>query len=140
MYKTIEQLKPYFYSLREINNKLSLDIKIPTSWSFQQVVDKYESVSVKLQDQNETTTLISLISFSNEEGCKNIFDSAKEIIKNNKEEEEKRKLFEDKVKELQKMFTSLSLDELKNINFTEENEENGNRTGTGVDGKGKTKV
>ena len=42
---------------------------------------------------------------------------AKEIIKFNIEEEEKRKLFDDMVKQLQNMFMNKSLDDLKNINF-----------------------
>lgn len=140
MYRTIQELKPYFYSLREITNRLSLDIKIPTSWRFQDIADKYELIGIKLQDQNETTTLISLMSSSDEDGCNRIITLAKDIIKQNKEEEEKRRLFDEKVKELQQMFTNLSLDELKNLNFNEENGEDGDRTRIGIDGEGEDQI
>lgn len=140
MYKIIEQIKPYFFSLREIGGNLSLDLKIPSTWNFQQNVEKmHETVNIKVQDKLESTALISIISTSDKDGFTFIFDVAKEIIKFNLEEEEKRKLFDDMVKQLQNMFMNKSLDDLKNINF-EKNEKNGNRSGSRTDGKGKEEV
>ena len=45
---------------------------------------------------------------------------AKAIIKTNQEEEEKIKLFNDKVDELKTLFTNSSLDKLKEISFIKE--------------------
>ena len=58
MYKTIELLKPYFFSIREINNTLSLDIKIPVKWGYESVLIKYENVKVKIQDKNNERQLM----------------------------------------------------------------------------------
>ena len=48
-----------------------------------------------------------------------MFACSDEIFKYNKEEEEKQKLFHQKVKELQELFKTESLDKLKEINLTD---------------------
>jgi hypothetical protein len=121
MYKDILVLQPYFFSLREINNTLSLDIKIPEKWNFNNIIVKYETVKVKVQDKNTENCLLSLISTSDDDGYTKINECAREIIKTNIEEEEKLRLFNEKVSELQKLFTNMSLDDLKNLNFKDEN-------------------
>ena len=96
---------------------------------------KYENVKVKIQDKNNESCLLSLISHSNDVGCVTISTCAMEIIKINKEKEEKERLFEEKVAELQQLFINKSLDDLKNLNFIEEYE-NGDREGIRIDGTG----
>ncbi len=61
--------------------------------------------------------MLSLISKANQNGYDVTFACANEIIKLNKEEEEKQKLFQEKVKELQELFKKESLDKLKDINL-----------------------
>lgn len=139
MYKDIIVLQPYFFSLREINNTLSLDIKIPANWVYNDVILKYETVKIKLQDKNNENSLLSLISTSDIDGYDKINECAREIIKTNVEQEEKLKLFNLKVAELQKLFTNMSLNDLKNLNFIEENE-NEHRNRIGTNGKGETEV
>lgn len=114
MYKYIEKLQPHFYSLREIGDKVSLDLKIPTSWGYK---EEYEGVKVQLQDENEQKRIISLISLATETGYMEVFDSAVNIITTNMEEEEKIKLFNAKMMELKEIFLSSSLDTLKDISF-----------------------
>ena len=46
-----------------------------------------------------------------------VFACANEIVNVNKEEEEKQRLFQQKVKELQELFKKESLDKLKEINL-----------------------
>lgn len=139
MYKLIKDIKPYFYSLREIKNNFSLDIKIPSKWSYDFDNNNFNNVDVKKQDDNGEITLISLISTSDQEGFDSIFNCSKYIIKTNKEKEEKEKLFNQKVDELKQLFFKSSLEDLKKINFTEENED-GSRERDGYAGEGETVI
>jgi len=123
VYELISNLRPYFFSLREIDSNVSLDLKLPTTWKIehvQQVVSQYKSMAFKVQDKNERYQLVSLISLATQEGYGTARSCAIEIIKHNIELEEKERLFKEKVKELEMMFKNEPLNKLKNINFLEE--------------------
>lgn len=128
MYKKINELQPHFFSLRELKNSFSLDLIVMANWTFENIVIKYEGVSAKLQDQNDKSNLISLMTNATEVGFENIFNCGLEIIQYNKEIEEKLRLFlikeeEIKAKYLKKIetlkniFEKEPLDKLKNINI-----------------------
>jgi len=117
VFEEIKSLRPHFHSLREIQNNVSLDIKVPLSWKYEDIVKPYRTVNVKVQDKNDKFNLVSFISQATQEGYDVVFACADEIFKYNKEEEEKQKLFQEKVKELQKLFKTESLDKLKEINL-----------------------
>jgi len=117
VFENIKSLRPYFFSLREIENNVSLDIKIPLTWKYDEIIKPYRILNVKIQDKNDKYTLLSLISKANQNGYDVAFACANEIIKLNKEEEEKQRLFQEKVKELQELFKKESLDKLKDINL-----------------------
>lgn len=148
MYEDIKQLQPYFYSLREINNKVSLDIKLPLSWKYDTVVFPYKGITTQVQDKNDKFNLLSLISAATKEGYDMVLACALEIITINKEEEEKRKLFdlklkelnsmfEDKVKELKNMFQNQPLETLKELKYSQEDEQQDTyNTSVGVVGQG----
>ena len=119
MFESIKSIRPYFHSLREIENNVSLDIKLPLNWKFEEIIKPYRSVVIKIQDKNEKFTLLSLIAANIQEGYNVVFACANEIITLNKEEEEKQRLFQQKVKELQELFKKQSLDKLKEINFVD---------------------
>jgi hypothetical protein len=119
VFDTIKSLQPNFFSLRELNTAtdtaiVSLDLKIPIGWK---VEDISEGVTLKTQDKNEHTKLISLVAPNTKEGYDAVFTMGKKIIKVNKEEEEKIKLFNEKVEELKTLFLSSPLDKLKEISF-----------------------
>lgn len=118
MFENIKAIRPYFFSLREIEGNVSLDIKIPLSWKFDTIVAPYRSIKTKVQDKSEKFTLISLVSNATQDGYDVVFACAIEVINVNKEEEEKQKLFQEKVKELQELFKKESLNKLKDINLT----------------------
>ena len=101
MFENIKSLRPHFHSLREIEGNVSLDIKLPLNWKFEEIIKPYRSIKVKLQDKNEKYTLLSLVTNATQEGYDVIFACALEVLTQNKEEEEKQKLFQQKVKELQ---------------------------------------
>ena len=112
MFEEINQLKPYFFSLREIGDNVSLDIKLPLSWKSESVVGVYKTITGKIQDKNDKFNLLSLVSSATKEGYDTVFKCALELITVNTEEEEKKKLFEQKVKELKEIFEQ-KVNELK---------------------------
>jgi hypothetical protein len=117
MFENIKSLRPYFFSLREIEGNVSLDIKLPLTWRYEDIVKPYRSLKMKVQDKNEKFTLLSLIANGTQEGYDVVFACALEILTFNKEEEEKQNLFQQKVRELQELFKKESLDTLKDINL-----------------------
>ena len=117
MFESIRSIRPYFHSLREVKENVSLDIKLPLSWSYSNIIKPYSTIAVKVQDKNENFNLVSLISQSTQNGYDVVFACANEIVTKNKEEEEKQTLFQQKVKELQQLFKNESLDKLKDINL-----------------------
>ena len=128
MFNNIKDLRPYFFSLREIDNNVSLDIRLPANWKFETIVAPYKSIKTKVQDKNEKHTLVSLISNATTDGYEIVFTCAKEVVKTNKEIEEKQKLFQTKIKELEILFQQESLDKLKQLSFIE----NGQEITTGI--------
>ena len=119
MFESISTLRPYFHSLREIQDNVSLDIKLPLTWRYEDVIKPYSAITYKVQDKNEKFNLVSLISKANQTGYDVVFACANEIAKVNREEEEKQKLFQQKVKELQELFKNETLDKLKDLNLLE---------------------
>ncbi len=117
MFENIKSLRPHFHSLREIEGNVSLDIKLPLTWRYEDIVKPYRSIKIKIQDKNEKFTLLSLISNGTQDGYDVVFACALEILQINRDEEEKQKLFQQKVKELQELFKKESLDKLKDINL-----------------------
>lgn len=123
MFEIIRKLRPYFFSLREIENNVSLDIKLPLSWRYEDIVKPYRTIKTKIQDKNDKFSLLSLISQSSQEGYDIVVACAVDIITQNKEEEEKQRLFRQKVKELEELFKKESLDKLKDINLLNNGQE-----------------
>jgi len=117
VFENIKSLRPHFHSLREIEGNVSLDIKLPLNWRHEDISKPYRSIKIKVQDKNEKFTLLSLISLGTQDGYDVVFACALEILQVNKDEEEKQKLFQEKVKELQILFKKESLDTLKDINL-----------------------
>jgi hypothetical protein len=120
VFDSIRFLRPYFFSLREIDNNVSLDIRLPVTWKLETIIAQYKSIKYKVQDKNEKHTLVSIISNATADGYDLVFSCAKEIITVNKEMEEKQKLLQQKIKELEVLFQHQSLDKLKEISFIED--------------------
>ena len=92
MFESIKSIRPHFHSLREIEGNVSLDIKLPLTWRYEDIVKPYRSLKMKVQDKNEKFTLLSLIANGTQEGYDVVFACALEILTFNKEEEEKQNL------------------------------------------------
>ncbi len=50
MFDNIKKIRPYFHSLREIQDNVSLDIKLPLTWKYEDVVKPYSSIAIKVQE------------------------------------------------------------------------------------------
>jgi len=120
VFDNIRALRPHFHSLREVQNNVSLDIKVPLNWTYSEIIKPYSTIQIKEQDKNEKFTLVSLIAQATQGGYDVVFACAIDIINTNREEEEKQKLFQQKVKELQQLFKKESLDKLKDLNILED--------------------
>ena len=119
MFESIKSIRPYFFSLREIDGNVSLDIKLPVTWKFETILSPYKTIKSKTQDKNEKVTLISLITTATQEGYDLVFECALDIIRYNEEEEEKQRLYQLKVKELQELFQKEPLNKLKELNLVD---------------------
>lgn len=117
MFESIKSIRPYFFSLREIDGNVSLDIKLPVTWKFETILSPYKTIKSKTQDKNEKVTLISLITTATQEGYDLVFECALDIIRYNEEEEEKQRLYQLKIKELQELFQKEPLNKLKELNL-----------------------
>lgn len=117
MYEIIKSLKPYFFSLREIKDNVSLDLKLPVSWKYEKIAQVYKTLQLKIQDKNDKDVLISFICTATEEGYEIVLQCAKEVVSKNLEEEKKRELFDKKAREMREMFEKMSLDELEKLKF-----------------------
>jgi hypothetical protein len=134
VYNIIKSLRPYFHSLREIKDNVSLDLKLPAQWEYEGLPKSKENVdfTIKLQEQKDTLTLISLISPATVEGYDVVFSYAKAIVTLNREKEEKSKLFSQAIEEVKTLFLSTPLDKLKDISFSKLLEKDGLRNKSGA--------
>jgi hypothetical protein len=132
VFETIRFLRPFFFSLREIDGNVSLDIKLPVTWRFEQIVAPYKSIKTKVQDKNDKFTLLSLISHATTDGYDVVFRCAQDVIDTNKEMEEKQKLLQSKIKELELLFQHETLDKLKEISFIDNGTEKQQEPTTGI--------
>ncbi len=119
MFENIKSLRPHFHSLREVQNNVSLDIKLPLTWRYEEIIKPYRTITLKIQDKNDKFNLVSLITNATQEGYDVVFACAGEIFKYNIEEEAKHKLFQEKVRELENLFRKETLERLKEINLTD---------------------
>ena len=133
VYNIIKSLKPHFWSLREIQENVSLDIKLPVKWKFEGLPKSNEAIpfAIKVQDKKSEHTLVSLISPATVVGYEMVFKYAKTVISTNVEEEEKSKLFNEKMGELKELFLKSPLDKLRDISFKETEDELPNTSGDG---------
>lgn len=117
MFNKINAIKEYFFSIRLAGTVLTLDLKFPLGWNVKPIIDEFKSVEFVEQDKDAKRALISILTEYSEEGFDLLFAVCNRIIKVNVEEELKRQLFDEKMRELQLLFQNKSLDELKDINL-----------------------
>ena len=116
LHEEIIKLRPHLTGIRFHQSFIILDFVIPVHW---QVPTKGvpASVQIKVNDNTETTNSISLFSTFDNENTKAIFKFSNKLVKENMELEEKKKLLEQKIAELEVIFKGNGLESLKGLNF-----------------------
>ena len=120
--KFIEIIKlifPYLHSVRKIKAYISFDLTFPENWVFTETLLKELQYT---QNEVDDKIIVSFVCEPNEENLTKTIDGIKRIIKYNLDKEAKEKLFNDKVKELKKIFEKSSLDDLMKLKMDVEKE------------------
>lgn len=116
IYKEFSDFYPYIQSIRKLKNYLSFDMSFPKEWKLPKKFIPENNV-VENESQDPTKRLISFVSEFEEERVNTIASNIKNVIKYNKELEEKERLFNLKVKELKTIFEKQNLTILKDLKF-----------------------
>lgn len=116
LYEQLNEIFPYLISIRKLETYVSIDVELPTTWKLPK---KYVDEKMVVE-QKSTKTEFRCFSFAtsfDEETLDKLLNNLKNIIKYNKEREEKERLFEEKVKELKSFFDKSNLTDLKSLEF-----------------------
>jgi len=116
LFKEFQHLYPYIQSVRKLKTYLSFDIEFPLTWK---ILKKYvnEKNVIENETPNSGTRHFSFVCEFNEESVDDIINSITNIIRYNKDKEEKERLFNSKVEELKTIFEKQRLDNLQNLTF-----------------------
>jgi hypothetical protein len=116
LYEQLNEIFPHLISIRKLETYVSIDVELPTTWKLPK---KYVDEKMVVE-QKSTKTEFRCFSFAtsfDEETLDKLLNNLKNIIKYNKEREEKERLFEEKVKELKSFFDKSNLTDLKSLEF-----------------------
>jgi hypothetical protein len=91
-----------------------IDVWLNNNW---EIPKQQKDVNVKKQKLSEETNLTYYIVYSDSFDFVILYDIVSSIIEHNLDIERKQNLFKDKLTELKNLFTTLSYDELKAIQF-----------------------
>jgi len=116
LYEQLNEIFPYLISIRKLETYVSIDVELPTTWKLPK---KYVDEKMVVEQKSAKTEFrcFSFATSFDEETLDKLFNNLKNIIKYNKEREEKEKLFEEKVKELKSFFDKSNLTDLKSLEF-----------------------
>lgn len=138
-YNFISKVEPYLKTVRKLKTHVSYDLFFSDKWVMPKVVNNDIEV-VKAGNENGFV-LLSFVCPIQEKSVNEVEELIEQIIKTNREREEKDKLFRSKVQELKSIFERQNLEDLKSLKFDvdeinsiinsngEESNETGDRTG-----------
>jgi hypothetical protein len=115
LFDNISELGPYFTSIRMHEGLILLDMKLPKIWKDKEILGN--KVQLKLGKSNDTHKLVSFFSTFDDKGVSILLEEVKSVIKWNMDQEEKNSLLNQKMIELQKMFTENNVDTLRKLEF-----------------------
>lgn len=95
------------------NTKI-VDFWLNNTW---EVLKPKNGIVIKKQKESESGSLTYYIVYSENQDFGVLYDTVTEIIEHNLDIERKQQLFKDKLSELKTLFTTLSYEELKAIQF-----------------------
>ena len=115
LYKTLLEIYAYLHGIRKHEDYFIVDLSFPTNWNIPN--KPIENVGIKVYKTTEHIKIISFYTVFGEETCSTLMKVINEVIKLNKEREEKDSLLQEKRLELEKLFNSNNLDSLKSMSF-----------------------
>jgi hypothetical protein len=116
LYEQLSEIFPHLISIRKLETYVSIDVELPTTWKLpKKYVD--EKMVVEQKSAKPEFRCFSFATSFDEETLDKLLNNLKNIIKYNKEREEKERLFEEKVKELKSFFDKSNLTDLKSLEF-----------------------
>lgn len=119
LYDHISEFKEYFNSIRLHNDIIILDIKLPVNWEFSKLVK--DGVSTKVNNKTEDQQLVSFYAPFTKNDTDKLIKQVREIIKWNKDLEEKDELLTKKIFELKKIFNENKVTSLRRLDFNFKN-------------------
>ena len=121
LYEQLNEIFPHLISIRKLETYVSIDVELPTTWKLpKKYVD--EKMVVEQKSAPPEFRCFSFATSFDEETLDKLFNNLKNIVKYNKEREEKERLFEEKVKELKSFFDKSNLTDLKSLEFQVNND------------------
>lgn len=117
LFENIEKFGKSFYGVRKFEEYFILDLIFPISWSYDGLYDK-ERIAIKINKNSNGSSVVSFFCLNNKDSVGFLEKEVLRIIKINEDEEEKQRLLIEKKEELEKLFMSKNLEDLKNITFS----------------------
>jgi hypothetical protein len=111
----LDKVKYYLKSVRILKNHVSFDMIFSDTWVISK--SKTNDIEIIKGGLDGNTVLLSFVCPLNQEKVNLVEELIDNIIKTNREREEKDQLFRSKVQELKKIFEKQKLEELKNLKF-----------------------
>lgn len=109
--------KQYLKSLRYLKDYASFDVYLPVTWV---IPKKYvEGIEVIKQDNTDRPnfSVYSFVVPNEVEKINELENALDNVIRHNREREEKEKLFKQKIQELKNIFETKDVDSLKRLSF-----------------------
>ena len=116
LFENIQKFGNTFFSIRKHDGYFIIDLNFPSHWTYNNLYDA-DKIAVKVNTSTTDGTLVSFYCVDNLEGVKFLENEILSVIKINKDTEEKNRLLTEKTRELEQLFQSKNLDELKDIKF-----------------------
>ena len=118
LFDNISKLGSHFTSIRMHEGLILIDMKLPKIWKDKEILgSRGNKIQIKLGKSNDTQKLVSFFSTFDDEGVTLLVDEVRAVIKWNMDQEEKNNLLNQKMIELQKMFTENNVDALRKLEF-----------------------
>jgi hypothetical protein len=117
LFDNIQKFGKSFHSIRKHEEYFILDLNISSSWVYDGLYNK-DKIAVKVNKTALESTLLSFYCLDNPADVVFLENEVTRLIQHNNDEEEKTKLLNEKRKELELLFNSKKLEDLKSINFT----------------------
>jgi hypothetical protein len=119
LYQSLKDIFDYIVLIKRLDNSVMLvQIEVPSTW---QILKKFiDETTLVPQDNTQKNSNVKSLAFAIQfDGDKVnlLVENIIKIIAHNKEIEQKNLLFENKVEELKKVFSTKKLDELQNLRF-----------------------